>query len=188
MGSVETLTVQIPHELVQYCGWFLAFGSGLVVLSIAAIARSVTATVALMLFFGWLLAIGCGIELAQAVMVGHWAGFFYHLLAAILVALTGLLFVTRPMISAEVAAVVMAMFFMSGGLFQLIASLAVASPGRGWQVADGIITFALGALVLSAMACFRTLGDWPFRRDRSGFLRPRLDRAGAWDAHNVSTT
>jgi uncharacterized membrane protein HdeD (DUF308 family) len=49
-----------------------------------------------------------------------------HLLVAILFGVTGLLFVTRPMIGAEVATVVMAMFFMIGGLFQLIGSLAVA--------------------------------------------------------------
>ena len=81
-----------------------------------------------MLFFGWLLVLASGIEIAQAVMVGHWAGFFHHLLAAILFGVTGLLLVTRPLISAEVATVVMAMFFLIGGLFQLIASLAIALP------------------------------------------------------------
>jgi uncharacterized membrane protein HdeD (DUF308 family) len=149
MGDVQTLVVQIPHELVQYWGWFLAFGIGLLVLGVAAVARAVTATVASMLFFGWLLVFASGIEIAQAVMVGHWAGFFHHLLAAILFGVTGLLLVTRPVISAEVVTVVMAMFFMIGGLFQLIGSLAVALPGWGWQAADGIITFILGALVLA---------------------------------------
>ena len=149
MGDVQALEVQIPHEIVQYWGWFLAFGVGLVVLGVAAVARSVTATVASMLFFGWLLVIASGIEIAQAVMVGHWAGFFHHLLAAILFGVTGLLLVTRPLISAEVATVFMAMFFMIGGLFQLIGSLAIALPGWGWQAADGIITFVLGLLVLA---------------------------------------
>ncbi len=149
MSNVHILTVEIPQELVQYWGCFLAFGIGLLVLGVAAVVRSVTATVASMVFFGWLLVIACGIEIAQAVMVGHWAGFFYHLLAAILFGLTGVLFVTRPVISAEAATIVMAMFFMIGGLFQLIASLTVTPPGWGWQVADGIITFVLGLLVLA---------------------------------------
>jgi uncharacterized membrane protein HdeD (DUF308 family) len=119
------------------------------VLGIAAVVRSVAATVVSMLFFGWLLLLASGIEIAQAVMVGHWAGFFQHLLAAILFGITGLLIVTRPLISAEVATVFMAMFFLIGGLFQLIGSMAVALPGWGWQAADGIITFALGLLVLA---------------------------------------
>jgi uncharacterized membrane protein HdeD (DUF308 family) len=133
---------------VQYWGWFLAFGIALLVLGIAAVARAVTATVATMLFFGWLLVLASGIEIAQAVMVGHWAGFFHHLLAAVLFGVVGLIIVTRPTISAEVVTVFMAMFFLIGGLFQLIASVAIALPGWGWQAADGIITFVLGVLVL----------------------------------------
>src|SRR5208283_411778 len=141
--------VLFPHELVQQWGWFLAFGIGLLVLGVAAVARSFTATVASMVFFGSLLILASGIEIAQGVMVGQWAGFFHHLLAAILFGAAGLLLVTRPLISAEVATGVMAMFFLIGGLFQLIASLAIALPGWGWQAADGIITFILGALVLA---------------------------------------
>jgi uncharacterized membrane protein HdeD (DUF308 family) len=83
LGDVQ-LQVQIPHEIVQYWGWFLAFGIGVLLLGIVGIVRSVAATVVSMLFFGWLLVLSSGIEIAQAVMVGHWAGFFQHLLAAIL--------------------------------------------------------------------------------------------------------
>ena len=146
MGNVE---IQIPHEIVQYWGWFLAFGILLVILGVAAVARSVTATVASMLYFGWLLLVACGIEIVQAVMVGHWAGFFHHLLAAILFGVTGLLLITRPLVSAEVATIFMAMFFLVGGLFQLINSLVVKWPGWGWQALDGAVTFVLGLLVLA---------------------------------------
>ena len=149
IGDIQAIEVQIPREIIQYWGWFLAFGIGVLVLGIAAVVRAVTATVASMLFFGWLLVLASGIEIAQAVMVGHWAGFFQHLLAAILFGITGLLIVMRPVISAEVATVFMAMFFLIGGLFQLIGSVAIASPGWGWQAADGVITFLLGLLVLA---------------------------------------
>lgn len=149
MGSFQAIEIQIPHEIVHYWGWFLAFGVALLALGIAAVARSVTATVATMLFFGWLLLLACGIEVAQAIMVGQWAGFFHHLLAAILFGVTGFLLVTRPVISAETLTVFMAMFFLIGGLFQFAASIMLGLPGWGWQVADGIITFILGALVLA---------------------------------------
>ena len=121
-------------------------------LGIAAVVRSVAATVVSMMFFGWLLVLASGIEIAQAVMVGHWAGFFEHLLAAILFGVAGLLMVTRPVISAEVTTVFMAMFFLIGGLFQIVGSVALALPGWGWQVADGFITLVLGLLVLA---------EWP---------------------------
>ncbi len=148
LGDVQ-VQVQIPHEIVQYWGWFLALGIVVVLLGIAAVVRSFAATVASMLFFGWLLVFAGGVEIAQAVMVGRWAGFFEHLLAAILFGITGLLLVTRPIKSAEVLTIVMAMFFLVGGLFQMIGSIALALPGWGWQVADGLITLALGLLVLA---------------------------------------
>ncbi len=53
------------------------------------------------------------------------------------------------MISAEGLTFVMAIFFLIGGLFELIGSFVVALPGWGWQAADGIITIILGALVLA---------------------------------------
>jgi len=149
IGNVQSLDVQIPHEIIQYWGWFLAFGIGLMVLGIAAVVRAMTATIVSMLFFGWLLVFACGIEIAQAIVVGHWAGFFHHLLAAILFGVVGVLIVSRPLLSAEVATVVVAVFFLIGGLFELVGSLWVALPGWGWQVADGLITFVLGILVLA---------------------------------------
>jgi uncharacterized membrane protein HdeD (DUF308 family) len=148
LGDVQ-MQVQIPHEIVQYWGWFLVFGIGVLILGIVAVGRAMTATVVSMLFFGWLLVLASGIEIAQAVMVGHWAGFFHHLLAAILFGIAGLLLVTRPVISAEVLTLFMAMFFLVGGLFQIIGSIAVALPGWGWQVTDGLITLVLGLLVLA---------------------------------------
>jgi uncharacterized membrane protein HdeD (DUF308 family) len=149
MWNIQTFEVQVPHDVAQHWGWLLAFGIGLVVLGFAAVARSIAATVATMLFFGWLLLLACGIEIAQAVVVGHWAGFFHHLFAAVLFGVVGVLLITRPLLSAETLTILMGMFFLIGGLFQLFAAFIVALPGWGWQAADGIITFILGTLVLA---------------------------------------
>jgi hypothetical protein len=34
MGNIQNLDVQIPHELIQYWGWFLAFGIALLLLTV----------------------------------------------------------------------------------------------------------------------------------------------------------
>src|SRR5262249_37263605 len=72
MMQIEALDVRIPAEIIHNWGWFLAFGIGLVLLGIVAIARAVAATVVSVLFFGWLLVIAAGIEVVQAIMVGKW--------------------------------------------------------------------------------------------------------------------
>jgi uncharacterized membrane protein HdeD (DUF308 family) len=148
-ADVQEFGVQFSNDLVQYWGWFLAFGVALTLLGVAAVARAVTATVVSMVFFGWLLVLAAVIEVAQAVVVGHWAGFFQHLLAAILFGVAGAIMVMRPLVTAEVLTLFMAMFFLIGGLFQLVGAAWVGLPGWGWHVADGVITLALGALVLA---------------------------------------
>ena len=135
IGNFNTLDVQVPQEIVQYWGWFLAFGVALLLIGVVAIVRSVTATIVSMLFFGRLLALASGIEVVQAIMVGHWAGFFHHLVAAVLFGVTGFVLVTRPVLSAEVATMLMAVFFLVSGLFRLLAQYGLRCPagaGKRW--------------------------------------------------------
>lgn len=88
-------------------------------LGVTAVARAVTATVASMLFFGWLLVFAGAIEVVQAVAVGHWAGFFQHLLVAVLFLVAGFIMVFRRVITAEVLTLFMALFFLVGGCSSL---------------------------------------------------------------------
>ena len=148
-AEIQNLGVQFSHGLAQYWGWFLALGAALLALGVVAVGRAVTATVASMLFFGWLLVFAGAIEVVQAVAVGHWAGFFQHLFAAVLFLVAGFIMVFRPVITAEVLTLFMALFFLVGGLFQLVGSLWVGLPGWGWSAADGVITFILGLLILA---------------------------------------
>ena len=71
----NVLIFQVTPEMIRHWGWFLAFGIVLLVIGIAAVVRSVTATVASMLFFGWMLILASVFEFASAFMVGNWQGF-----------------------------------------------------------------------------------------------------------------
>ena len=148
-ADIQTLDIQITRDLAQQWGWFLAFGVALAVLGAAAVARSVTATFATMAFFGWLLLLAAAVEILASFWVGHWAGFFQHALAAILYGVLGFLFVFRPAITAEVLTFVMALFFLVGGLFQIVGAGAFGYTGSGWHVLDGVINIALGAMILA---------------------------------------
>ena len=53
-------------------------GIALLLLGVVAVVRSVTATIVSMLFFGWLPVFASGVEIGQAVMVGHWAAAEHH--------------------------------------------------------------------------------------------------------------
>lgn len=140
--------VQATPEMVRNWGWLMAFGIVLAALGIAAVIRSFAATVASMMFFGWLLLFAGAIEFIDAFMVGHWSGFFLHLLASILFVVTGFLFLIKPMVSAEVATLMMSMFFLIGGIYEFIASAWIHLSGWGWQAFDGAIAAIMGILLL----------------------------------------
>jgi uncharacterized membrane protein HdeD (DUF308 family) len=135
--------------MIQHWGWFLAFGIVLLALGIAAIVWSTTTTVASMVVFGWLLIFASVFQFIAAFMVGKWGGFFLHLLIAILFGLVGVMMLTRPVMSAEALTLVMGMFFLVGGLYELIASLWSHLPGYGWHVLSGVVGTILGILVLA---------------------------------------
>ena len=69
--------------------------------------------------------------------------------AAILFGVLALIFLTRPMITAEVLTLVMALFFLVGGLFQIVGSAVLQFSGWGWHLIDGLITIVLGTLILA---------------------------------------
>jgi uncharacterized membrane protein HdeD (DUF308 family) len=145
----DVLVIKITPEMIHHWGWFVALGIVLIVLGIAAIVRALSSTVVSMMFFGWVLVFAGIVEFVNAFMVGKWAGFFLHLLIALVFGAVGVMFVTHPSISAEVATLVMSMFFMIGGLYLLISALWTHLPGYGWQVANGAIASLLGILLLA---------------------------------------
>ena len=147
-GPIDVIVRATP-EMIHNWGWLLAFGIILLLLGIVAVVRSVTATIASMMFFGWLLVFAGIIEFVNAFMVGKWAGFFPHLLLAILFGITGVLMLTKPVISAEAVTFVMSLFFLIAGLYQLIAALWAHLPGWGWQALNGVIASLMGVLILA---------------------------------------
>jgi len=149
MGQIDVTIIPVTQEMIHNWGWLLAFGIVLMVLGLAAIVRSVASTVASMVFFGWLMVFASIIDLVSAFMVGKWAGFFLHLLLAIIFGATGFVFLKNPVISAELATLVMSMFFLVAGMYQLVVALWTHLPGFGWHVVNGAITFVLGGLLLA---------------------------------------
>jgi uncharacterized membrane protein HdeD (DUF308 family) len=143
----DVLIINVTPEMIHHWGWFLAFGIILLALGIAAIVRSATTTMASMVVVGWLLIFAGVFEFVAAFMVGNWAGFFLHLLIAILCAIVGIMMLRRPVMSAEAWTLVMSIFFLVGGLYELISSLYYHLPGWGWQAASGVVASILGILV-----------------------------------------
>jgi len=146
--GVDPSIVQGGAEMVRAWGWFLAFGIVLALLGVAIVVRSFAATSASMRFFGWLFLCAGALELSGALMVGRRTGSFQHLLAAILLLVTGCVVLRRPAIGVEVATLVMSMFFLIGGLYQIAASYVAGLPSSGWEVFAGVVASLMGTVLL----------------------------------------
>jgi uncharacterized membrane protein HdeD (DUF308 family) len=132
-------------------GWFIALGIALIVLGGVCILGDVTATLATVLAFGWLLIVGAVVALIQAFQVRTWSGFFLFFLSALLRGFTGYLLVRYPLAGEYGLTLLLASFFIVGGVFRAIGASALYFPQWGWAVFSGIVSVALGVMLLTQL-------------------------------------
>jgi uncharacterized membrane protein HdeD (DUF308 family) len=135
----------IPHRLRRYWVWFLALGIALILLGGLAIGASVAATLITVIF------IGCVLLCEGALQI--LASFLYTPMERVLLAsgflavIVGLLLVAKPVDSAIALTLLMASFFVGGGLFRIVAATLIAFRGRSWMFLGGVVELALGILI-----------------------------------------
>jgi len=132
-------------------GWVLAIGIVLMLIGVACIVGDVTATFTTVIVFGWLLMIGGVFALIQAFHTRSWSGFFLYLLSALFRGFTGYILVRYPLTGAASLTLILASFFIVGGVFRAIGASMVQFPRWGWSVFSGIVSAALGIMLISEM-------------------------------------
>jgi uncharacterized membrane protein HdeD (DUF308 family) len=125
----------------------IVLGFLLILVGVLAISYPTVATLESALFFGVLLLIGGVLQILSAFGARAWGGFFLYLLLGLLYLFVGAAFLDRPGISAVQWTLIMAIFFVAGGLARIIAALSVRFSGWGWSVLNGVVTLALGLLI-----------------------------------------
>lgn len=134
-------------ELRRHWGWFVGLGIGLIVLGFIALGYSAVATLASVMLFGWLLVVGGVLQTAHAFGRERWKSFFIDLVAGILYLVAGLILMANPLAGAATLTLVIAVFLWVGGVFRIVASLAVRHHNWGWLLLNGIVNILLGTLI-----------------------------------------
>ncbi len=167
---------EAPDLLTVHWGWVVALGLLIGLLGLVAIWRARTATFLYVGFIGALLLVSAVAILIFAFsLTGYWTDFFVHVLWAVLLAVVGLILVTRPGISAEAITLMVALYLIATGIFgigfafsaHIENSVAKRLPGPCKPV-----PWRLAARGLAAVRHFR---DWSVPRRRLDAQR-RLDR------------
>ena len=105
------------------------------------------ATMATVVLIGWLLLVGGIVEAGHAFWRKKWSGFFVDLLTGILYMVVGFMIVANPVATAETLTLLIALFLMFGGVFRIVAALAVRFPHWGWLVLHGAVNLLLGIAI-----------------------------------------
>jgi len=134
--------------------WFVGLGVVLVVLGIVATVAAFAATLATVLFFGVVLLIAGVMQIAHAASGARWRGGPTHLMGGLLYALIGGLIVFDPVAAGIGLTLLLAAFFIVGGVLKLMLGMLAES---GWFAFSGLINLVLGVLV--AMGLPET-GTW----------------------------
>lgn len=135
------------ETLRQQWNWFLLLGIAMIILGILAIGASTVVTQASMVFLGVLLLIGGVIQLGYSFSVIKWSGFFLSLLAGILYTVVGFFLIRNPTAGALSLTLLLSAFYIVGGAFRIIGSIATRFEHWGWALFSGIISLILGVLI-----------------------------------------
>lgn len=145
---------EAPDVLAVHWGWPIALGLGLMALGIVAIWRASATTTIFVRFLGALVLIGAVSVLFFAFsLAGYWIAFFAHVLWAVLLAIVGLIMFLRPTTSAEAVTLMIAFYLIASGLLTVGFAFFSHVEGEWLYVAEGLVSAALGVLLLAG---------WPF--------------------------
>ena len=150
----DIFVAETPATLTVHWGWLIALGVGLAVLGFLAIWRARTATLIYVGFLGAVLLVAAVAVLIFAFsLTGYWVDFFVHVLWAVLLAIIGLILLTRPAISAEAITLVIAFYLLATGVLEIGYALVAHIQGEWIYVFQGLVSAGLGCLLLAG---------WPF--------------------------
>jgi uncharacterized membrane protein HdeD (DUF308 family) len=139
------------EEIRNSWGWFLALGILLMILGAVCIVGDVTATFTTVLVFGWLLLISGIVALVHAFRTMTWSGFFLSMLSALFRGFTGYLLIRYPLAGAASLTLLLASFFIVGGVFRAIGAGMIKFPRWGWSVISGLVSSVLGVMLLTQL-------------------------------------
>lgn len=139
------------EEVRSSWGWFLAVGIMFVLLGAVCVIGNVAATLTTVLLVGWMLLFSGIFALVHAFRTRTWQGFLLSLLSALFRGFTGYLLIRYPLAGAASLTLILASFFIVGGLFRAIGAGMLKFPRWGWSVFSGIVSLALGIMLLAQM-------------------------------------
>lgn len=129
--------------------WFVVLGVIVFATGLFAAANLLVATFVSVLMVGVMMIIGGIAEIVHAFGVRTWGGFALWLLAGILYTAAGVLTFYNPLLASAIITLMIAASLIAAGAVRIVAGFTHrGSSGWGWVVFGGIVTLAVGLVIL----------------------------------------
>ena len=150
--GVSGLTGASPElaPLRAKSGWIVALGVVYLIAGFIALGSVAMATVASVFFVGIMMIFAGVVEIISAFQVKTWGKFILWLLLGILYVVAGFATFENPLLAAAVLTLVLGFALIVSGIMRIILAFGM-KEGTPWMwiVLSGVITFLLGAIILS---------------------------------------
>lgn len=134
-------------EIHKNWGWLLAIGIALIVTGLVAIGLAGLTTLFTMIALASLLITAGVIQLINTVKTYRGEGFFLSLLTSIFYVVVGTLLLLNPGVGGLTLTLLLAAFYMVGGLSKMIVAAVNRFANWGWMFFSGVTSFVLGLLI-----------------------------------------
>jgi uncharacterized membrane protein HdeD (DUF308 family) len=156
--AVSALQGAVFDELKKKWGWLLALGISLIVLGTLGLWMSFAMTLATVIMFGALLTVGGVFQLLSAFQFKGWKSLVWHVLIALLYIAAGIVIFIDPVFASLSLTIALAWILIVVGVLRIFMAFQLrAVKGWFWPLVSGLISIALGAMIL---AQWPTSGFW----------------------------
>lgn len=133
----------------KHWGLILTFGILMIVLGTIGFFQQMVYTVATVVFFGALMLVAGGAGLVSATKLNGWKGKASAILLSVLFLLTGALMILHPILTELSLTLIVAGFLLAAGASKFWMGFSHRERhGWYWIVANGVLSFLLGLLIL----------------------------------------
>ena len=132
-------------------GWIVALGIIFMIAGVIALGSVVAATETAVLVVGIMMLMGGIAEIIAAFNVKSWGKFAFWLLLGVLYVAAGVIAVMNPLLAAAYLTLMLGIALAVGGVLRIFLAFNMKSAGGpwGWVALSGVITFALGCMIIA---------------------------------------
>jgi uncharacterized membrane protein HdeD (DUF308 family) len=126
---------------------FVAFGVALMTLGFVALGAIGFVTLASVVVLGWLLVLAGIMQTTHALRVRRWGGLARMYVAGVLSLAVGVVMLANPAASELTLELLVATYFMLGGIVRIAVARSFTFPGRRYAFTSDVVTVLLGVVI-----------------------------------------